>query len=513
MPTINITEMNTIRDNLRVLASFDGHRGLGGKGARKLHINTETGVFGTKDGYLRNIFQRHDEDSLLHPDTIATIKQMFENAINFMKNYTDMDKERDATRKLLFDGFRGLVYLAHHGYRSRNNYGALKEMIKSIMKALKAPLASIIQKGLTDQLWFETGVQVLKRATFSQSDFLHDPMGGICWGICMDWSRRILVKNKFSFDSSSKQNEWDQIIAEVVAYQKTQLKLQLDEIRAKVEQNPALTTTKMKMIEKSRLIAPFEKLAEEKLEINKATIRNLRYQKKGIYQSLAQYTQRIDENTHIRIDETKIISEKIAKLQEYRYECESKLNGTFKYIVTNWLINEREVIPEFSAKEKDNFRKAITLIDNAVDKIGNIAPITKAAEKFARMECVEKDKFEVPDPIVLCLKDQSDFKNYIEPMIKSCLAGMTGITPKAFHFSFRSGKNYAGIDNSVSHAIAFSQDPVTNTYYAMDPNFGEFSSQTVDGLVFIVCVLLSYYSFSCNIKVIETATISLTDIP
>ena len=47
MPSVKIENMNIIRANLNVLASFDGQRGLGGNGARKLHINTATGEFGT----------------------------------------------------------------------------------------------------------------------------------------------------------------------------------------------------------------------------------------------------------------------------------------------------------------------------------------------------------------------------------------------------------------------------------------------------------------------------------
>ncbi len=118
MPFVNIDNITIIRANLGILASFDGRRGLGGKGARKLHINTATGAFSTKDGLYQNIFQRSADDSLLNADTIRTMRTMFANAVTHMKTYPGADKQRDETRKLLFSGVRGLAYLAFQGYRA-----------------------------------------------------------------------------------------------------------------------------------------------------------------------------------------------------------------------------------------------------------------------------------------------------------------------------------------------------------------------------------------------------------
>ena len=156
MPSVKIENMNIIRANLNVLASFDGHTGLGGKGARKLHINTATGEFGTKDGLFQNFFQRTKQDSLLHPDTMKTISDMFEFAIKQMNKATGHDKRREETRKLLFRGFRGLVYLADH-YRLEQNYNALKVVLKNIESLLSKPLESILNRGIKDQIWCETG--------------------------------------------------------------------------------------------------------------------------------------------------------------------------------------------------------------------------------------------------------------------------------------------------------------------------------------------------------------------
>ena len=119
----------------------------------------------------------------------------------------------------------------------------------------------------------------------------------------------------------------------------------------------------------------------------------------------------------------------------------------------------------------------------------------------------------IPENIVLCMSDPSDFLNHLTPLINRCVNSMDGVTPKAYYLSFSFGGNYAGIDKSGAHAMAFSKNPATNVFYAIDPNYGEFSSQTVDGLTFIFCVLLSYYSLIRNIKNIETATVSLRDVP
>jgi hypothetical protein len=167
----------------------------------------------------------------------------------------------------------------------------------------------------------------------------------------------------------------------------------------------------------------------------------------------------------------------------------------------------------FDEKDKDSFRKSIAQINNALGNIEGISPLLKAATKFSRMEYHNTERLNIPEATVLCMSDPSDFQNHINPLINRCLNSMIGMTPKAFYLSFKFGGNYAGIDKSGGHAMAFSKDPVTNTYYAIDPNYGEFSSQTVDGLVFIFCVLLSRYSLTRNINVIETATVSLSDIP
>jgi hypothetical protein len=503
MPFVNIDNINIIRANLGVLASFDGHRGLGGKGARKLHINTATGAFSTKDGLYQNIFQRGENDSLLNADTIRTIRTMFANAVTHMKTYAGPDKQRDETRKLLFRGVRGLAYLAYQGYRARPNYNLLQDMINSIKKDLEVPLKSILRDGRKDQYWFDTGVQIAKPLTFTQSDFLENTMGGICHGICMDWCRRVLVKNKFSFKTSSKQIELDQMMQEIRTFQHAQLNADLLQIKNNVLQDPAFTTEADKRAEFFRQAEPFSTATAEKITANEKTLRAIRYNKKSTYQALAQ------QNQHEKISN---VSEKISMLQQYKLECESKINGTFNIAVYQGalLVNHQERI---SDKTKESLRKAVTLIDNAIGSLGGNFPLTRAAEKFSRMEYQETEQLYIPENNVLCMSDPSDFLNYLTPLINTCVNSMDDVTPKAFYLSFKFGGNYAGMDVSGGHALAFTKDPATNVFYAIDPNYGEYSSQTVDGLTFIFCVLLSHYSLIRNIRKIETATVSLRDVP
>ena len=154
MPFVNIDNITIIRANLGILASFDGRRGLGGKGARKLHINTATGAFSTKDGLYQNIFQRSADDSLLNADTIRTINDMFQHAI---KNIPS-DSNIEITRKALFNGFRGLVYLAYNGYNAKQGYVNIANMIDGIKKSLKNLIDNFVLYAKVDSNVLVTGV-------------------------------------------------------------------------------------------------------------------------------------------------------------------------------------------------------------------------------------------------------------------------------------------------------------------------------------------------------------------
>ena len=282
MPFVNIDNITIIRANLEILASFDGHRGLGGKGARKLHINTATGAFSTKDGLYQNIFQRSADDSLLNTDTIKTLNDMFQHAIKNIHS----DNYIEITRKALFDGFRGLVYLAYNGYKNKQGYDALDKMIKGITKSLEYLLEKFVVSAKVEHNVFVTGVNTNKTKSFGQKDFLLSVEGGICYGICMDWCRRVLVKRSFSFGTSSKR-----LFEDVRDQLEENRQKNLREINRDISKSSNFTSDDMRKAEFDRQRAVTRVELNDKLNVNKKLITAARYQKKGTYAALAQHTQ------------------------------------------------------------------------------------------------------------------------------------------------------------------------------------------------------------------------------
>lgn len=74
--------------------------------------------------------------------------------------------------------------------------------------------------------------------------------------------------------------------------------------------------------------------------------------------------------------------------------------------------------------------------------------------------------------------------------------------------SFKCEQDYAGIKAGAGHAMAIKKVD-ENKYIAMDPNFGEFVCNTIDGLIFLYSSIFSLYSFDINITHVQWSTISL----
>lgn len=215
-PEINITNINTIRANLRVLAGFSGLRGLNNFGARKLQIAAD-GQFTTVEGFRANLFDRRSNDSLLEQTNITTIKRMFENAIHEMDTNTQPDKPF-AMRKEIFDGLNGLCWLAYEGYRTRNEYNRLKTAVSEIQKTLASKLAHVMT-GDHHALWFNTPGPLFKLNVYhSQRAYIDDPRGGICYGITLDWCRRYVKVNRESILSGSKDAQFNQEVRDYCDY-------------------------------------------------------------------------------------------------------------------------------------------------------------------------------------------------------------------------------------------------------------------------------------------------------
>lgn len=251
----------------------------------------------------------------------------------------------------------------------------------------------------------------------------------------------------------------------------------------------------------------------ESIKANKAAITDMRFRKKSTYQALAQHTQKTSLPIDVvgQANQINKVSEQISLLQLTKLECEAKINGTYEETIQFGNITYINK-PIFSDTQKDSFRKTILQIDNAVAKIGGSWPIMKSANKFSRMEMQMTDELNFPETTIMCISDPTDFQPHLAPIINRCINSMTVELPKAFYLSFSYNRAYAGIDKSGAHAMAFTKDTATNIFYAIDPNFGEFSSPTVDGLTFIFSILLSYYALKRNITTISTDTLSLTAV-
>lgn len=60
----------------------------------------------------------------------------------------------------------------------------------------------------------------------------------------------------------------------------------------------------------------------------------------------------------------------------------------------------------------------------------------------------------------------------------------------------------------AGHAMAIKKVD-ENKYIAMDPNFGEFECNTIEGLIFLYSSILCFYSLQLNITDLDLSTISL----
>jgi len=491
--------MVTIRRNLGVLATFTGRPGLSGKGARKLHINTATGEFSTKDGLYQNIFQRSADDSLLNTDTIKTLNDMFQHAIKNIHS----DNYIEITRKALFDGFRGLVYLAYNGYKNKHGYDALDKMIKGITKSLEYLLEKFVVSAKVDHNVFVTGLNTNKTQFFIQKDFLPTVEGGICWGICMDWCRRVLVKRKFSFGTSSKS-----LFEDVKNELRDKGVKKLREINRDINRSPNFTSDDMRRAEFARQQAVVNGDFSEILNVNQNLINAARYQKKGTYAALAQHTQTLRNYKDVSASIGDLMNHrnKLAETLKKDYETKTVKDEILGTVLKNVPLTE---------KKKKELNQEINEIDNALNKIKetNISgqdPLEIASNKFSRMRITSKNRTDILPPEVLFMSDQSDFTPHLTILINRCLNPNSS---DAFFLSWKCSTSYCGIGGQSAHAMAFAMDPAVQKYYAMDPNCGEFSSDSIDGLIFIFSVILSRYSFGNIINSLETKTLILEPSP
>lgn len=515
MPYVEITDIRIMRDNFKILASFDRRPGneLAGKYARKLKFNNN-GRFEVQDGAWGSMW-RSDADSLLHTDNIRTIKDMFKNAIGYMKNCVDSDKKTDETRKAIFQALRGLYWLAYQGYRTRGGgYDNLIKVIDETKKMLKEPLLGILSYSNNQtSLWFSQSHQVNCSLFFNQGDIYSNTQEGICFGMSMDWCRRAVIKGYDSFFQSSK-DKLGLFLAELIQYRKAINKQEMKKYRDSLINDPE---HRRKFPEREARVADRVALLNQReneiqshdievIKTNKSLFAEVnfrtRMQKKGNYQAIAQSTQ----GDNFGRNGSALVSEKIAQTIAYRDRLQGDItsgsrsvqdpNGTIRTYV-------------MSDDQKQRFQKELNQINFALNELGEI-PDSDRLQKLQRK--YDRIVFERCPSISLknsrYLSDPSVFEKYLGQLLKEKLSANTNNLQQAFMINFKCERDYAGIKAGAGHAMAIKKVD-ENKYIAMDPNFGEFECNTIEGLIFLYSSILCFYSLQLNITDLDLSTISL----
>ena len=193
---------DTLRANLKVLASFDQAAHMAGPGAKKLHIHDD-GRFSIDEGrgaaFLRT-FTRHA--SLTDTHYRYSIENLFIEATNLLVLNGPFE---NGLRVEIFKALKGFRYLMVNGYegrmdalersfaRCRSRFGrVLKEAINGA-----ANFTTIYDGEVMPHVTFRNVGD--GQATYIDSQFVED---GICFGIAAKWGLRNILANKVSIKSS-----------------------------------------------------------------------------------------------------------------------------------------------------------------------------------------------------------------------------------------------------------------------------------------------------------------------
>ena len=193
---------DTIRENLKILASFDNVGHLTGKGAKKLHIHND-GRFSVDEGRgaaFRRTFtagvslsDKHNRDSIENLFREATnllvLNGLFENGL----------------RVDIFNALRGFRYLIVNGYEGR------MEALDRTFQRCRSHFGCVLKAAINGAANFTTvySGQVMPHVTFrnvgdGQATYIETEFveGGICFGIAAKWGLRNIQANKPSIKSS-----------------------------------------------------------------------------------------------------------------------------------------------------------------------------------------------------------------------------------------------------------------------------------------------------------------------
>ncbi|MEI7922256.1 MAG: hypothetical protein WCJ40_10135 [Planctomycetota bacterium] len=178
----------------------------------KLQIDNE-GRFTRRTGFW-SFKGREVDDSLLSDFTIGSLKSLFDFAYKCMSEPKNKDK---LDRALYLKAFSGLSCLGDYYRQSKydkTKYLVFVNLLADIKTRIEVKLLQIVKTTTLDAGWFPSFGRVStqnpanKRSAaslerFGQSDFKTDG-DGICFGISLDWCRRVVVKKNYSFINSRK---------------------------------------------------------------------------------------------------------------------------------------------------------------------------------------------------------------------------------------------------------------------------------------------------------------------
>ncbi len=177
-------------DKLDLLGRFASVGNIRSMLGTKLFINQQTGDFSIQDSGLRTWWARSAADSLKHPAVHEHVTRVFDAARRQRNMLWDEGSCLIKTQRIqyAFKGYSSLVRLGYSGER------ILKSQVKAIAKIVRdiAPVPYVHQ--------------------LSQTNWLPEGHGGVCWAFVLDWLRRGF-KEKYSYAGAKIGKKMDAIMA------------------------------------------------------------------------------------------------------------------------------------------------------------------------------------------------------------------------------------------------------------------------------------------------------------
>lgn len=491
---------DTIRANLKVLASFDQAAHLTGTGAKKLHIDDNgrfTVVEGRGAGLLRS-FTRHA--SLTDNHYRYSIENLFAEATSLLVLNGPFE---NGLRIEIFNALKGFRYLMINGYagraealersfdRCRSNFGrALKEAINGA-----AHFNTIYSGEVMPHVTFRNVGD--GQATYIDSEFVED---GICFGIAAKWGLRNILANKVSI----KQSVHDQNPQSAQAMARNQYQSALEQSVEAILKNPVmLEQLNQKIFGNSPAMDFMSRFAT-------------RDQAKA-------YLMRYYETTEANNPDRQRLKNKGDEMYAIMHKQSEILNE-----------NQRvgNAIRQFNDSQKyfepttQNLLKMKRGQPDQTDQQYFDALATKS--DLCRIMMVDEITFgSRPDGTLgkFYMKDFTDFMQEVGYMAQMCGANKRmiqreraskglGDVPYSFLIMWKAGPNpgYGNINQRDGHALAINFNPLlgNESCLVFDPNYGEYRCHSLKNAGEHLAKLFSLYSRESNLAKVYLHRISLS---